>query len=318
MTESITPTCTTSDANKRTTGDDNGGGGDNGGGDGELSQPPESKSQKTKLASGGGRSGVLWARLREEILRPDQACDQSSDPSPPPNLTGAAAKPSALIRARGTAIRSVASSGEAQRLVAAIHKCDGMGCWVAKIAHKLCVCGVYHICVCFVWFEGEQTHFSNRVGMISYTSDFCRRARPRLEKLQGVTGRLKTVVMFITNATKSLKRHQNEMRSETHTVGDSEGGGAAGAAGAVRALLGAKAARSADAEALKGMWYKANTRQWAGTVMAGPPACTSSTPGTNSTNGTPGTPGTPRNAVFPSMSILKHLPPGTTPEGFHK
>ena len=36
--------------------------------------------------------------------------------------------------------------------------------------------------------------------------------------------------------------------------------------------LGSKAVRSADTEALKGMWYKANTRQWAGTVMAGPPS----------------------------------------------
>ena len=168
---------------------------------------------------------------------------------------------------------------------------------------------------------------SNRVGMTQmydiFMIYFCRRARPRLEKLQGVTGRLKTVVMFITNATKSLKRHQSEMSNETRTVGDSEGGGeasaagAAGAAGAVRALLGAKAApitSSADAEALKDMWYKANTRQWAGTVMAGPPVCTRSTP---STPATPATPGTPRDTVFPSMSVLKHLPPGT-PEGFHK
>ena len=130
MTESITSTCTTSDANERTTGDDNGGGGDGGGGGGDLAFAPTSQSpeasQKTKgfkLTSSGGRSGMLWARLREEILQPDQARDQSIDPSPPPNLTGAAAKPSAVIRARGTTIRSVASSGEAQRLVAAIHKC---------------------------------------------------------------------------------------------------------------------------------------------------------------------------------------------------
>ena len=59
---------------------------------------------------------------------------------------------------------------------------------------------------------------SNRVGMTQmydiFMIYFCRRARPRLEKLQGVTGRLKTVVMFITNATSHRWRFRGRGRSE--------------------------------------------------------------------------------------------------------